>query len=153
MGLKSNRNKFDNMSNDELAEFLFSEEFAYAIKKYGEGPEAFSKWLQEPYDDNYPYKVIEMYIKYGNISALISNFEYGEIEVGDQLEIQPINGVTYTLEVFQIKYPIYVGDQIYAKARFVDATEVPLSILSEIPYRGCKLIKLAKPHNVEVYLV
>lgn len=153
MEKKNNRSRLNNMSDKELSEFIFSEEFAYAIRKHGEGPEAFSKWLQESYDDEYPYKVVEMYIKYGNISASISNFNYGEIEVGDRLEIQPIENITYTLEVFKIVYPMHVGDQILAKARFVDSTEVPLSILSEIPYRGCKLIKLAKPRNIEVYLV
>lgn len=153
MSIKPNRFRLNNMSNDELAKFLFSEEFDYIQRKYGEGPEAFSKWLQQEYDDDYPYKVVELVIADGNVAALITNFNHGEIEVGDKLELMPIEGITYVLTVYQIKYPMHIGDKYYARARFDNVRNVPLSILDEVPYRGCKVIKTPKKRIVEVYLV
>ena len=153
MSIKKNRFRLNSMSDNELSNFLFSEEFDYIQQKFGEGPKAFSKWLQEEYDDEYPYKVVEMSITDGNINTVVENFTYGEIEVGDKLILMPINGDSYELVVYQIKYPMHVGDRYYAKARFIDTDNVALSILVDVPYRGCKVIKTEKSRTVDIYLV
>lgn len=153
MPIKKNRSRLDRMNDDELASFLFSDEFDYIKRKYGEGPKAFSTWLQEEYDDEYPYRVIETTISHGKIIVTVSNFTYGEIEVGDRLILMPINGDPYTLTVYRIKYPMHAGDQYYAKAIFDDEKNIPLAALSDVPYRGCKVVKTKKKRTVEVYFV
>lgn len=153
MSIKTNRFRLNNMSDKELSNFLFSEEFNYIQQKYGEGPKAFSKWLQEEYDDEYPYKVIETVIAHSKINVLVSGFTYGEIEVGDKLILMPIDGDPYELTVYQIKYPMHIGEQYYARARFDDERNIPLAALSDVPYRGCKVIKMEKKRTVEVCFV
>ena len=153
MSIKKNRFRLDSMSDDELAKFLFSEEFEYIKQRFGEGPKSFSKWLQEEYDDEYPYKVVEITISHSKANVVVSEFTYGEIEVGDKLVLMPIDGEPYMLTVYQIKYPMHIGEQYYAKARFDDMTNIPLNALADVPYRGCKVIKTKKNRTVEVYLV
>lgn len=141
MSKRSNRFRVNSMSNEELANFIFSDELEYMIRKYGGGPQSIIRWLKESSDGTYPYVLNNLTIKEGNINATITNFIYGDIEVGDILETYSIDERSYRLKVNKIIYPMYIGDKYYAEAKFEDEGNIPIKVLPELLYKGCKVVE------------
>lgn len=152
MAKKSNRFRLRHMSNEKLAKFIFSDEFDFIQRKFGYGSRGFYEWMNQKYDDSYPYSITDITIEDGDIYIIVSGFKSGDINIGDVLEISPIDGERYRLIITKVLNPMYTDESVRAKTKFEDIDIIPLDILSDMLYRNCKLLDNDKI-DVKVYNV